>query len=68
MGLKLGFYSEYRQHYVVFSLYKCQKLTFEIFGPCSGDSNMAPKSKKTGIWLPDWDFFQGLEMESRPSQ
>jgi len=27
-----------------------------------------PSPKKTGFWLPDWDFFQGLEMESRPSQ
>jgi len=29
---------------------------------------MPPKGKKTEIWLPDLDFFQGLEMERKPPQ
>ena len=41
---------------------------FEISGPCPGAPNMAFKGKKTEIWLPDLDFFQGLEMERKPPQ
>ena len=29
---------------------------------------MPPKGKNTEIWLPDLDFFQGLEMERKPPQ
>jgi len=54
---------------MLFLAYKSVRDTLlNIFGLCPGASNMAPKPKKTGFWLPDWDFFQGLEMESRPSQ
>ena len=50
MPQKLGFYSFYGWKDVVFSLYRCQKLIFEIFDQCLGDSNMAPKWKKPSIF------------------
>jgi len=34
----------------------------------SWDPNPTPKGKKSCIWLPDLDFFQGLEIERKPPQ